>query len=188
MIAMRALAKKLRVIKFHRNLKRNNVTIGTNFVIGPNSWIWAPRKLSIGNNVAVGSNCRIEVDGVVGDHVLIANSSAIVGKRDHDFELVGVSVRQAPWLKTNPERYSLETKIGSDVWIGFGAIIVSGVSVGSSSVIAAGSVVTKDVPPNSVVAGSPAKVIRPRYSQDELQRHWKELRNQGIRIWELGDR
>ncbi|MEP4260738.1 MAG: DapH/DapD/GlmU-related protein, partial [Rhizobiaceae bacterium] len=50
--------------------------------------------------------------------------------------------------------------IGSDVWVGGGAIICPGVAIGDRSVIAAGSVVTRDVPPDTVVAGNPARVIR----------------------------
>ena len=166
-------------------LQKNGVTVGKDFVIGLNSVVWAPRKLVLGNNVAIGSNCRIEVDGYVGDHVLIANSAGIVGKSDHDFQIVGTSVRTSPWLKSNPETYSLSTKIGSDVWIGYGAIILSGIRIGSSSVIAAGSVVTHDVPPNSIFAGVPARRLRDRYHPSELARHWELLARSGVRIPEV---
>lgn len=57
--------------------------------------------------------------------------------------------------------------IGHDVWIGANSIIVSGVTVGTGAVIAAGSVVTKDVPPYSIVAGNPARVLRFRF-EDEV--------------------
>jgi len=57
------------------------------------------------------------------------------------------------------------TKIGNDVWIGHGAFLLPGITVGHGAVIAAKSVVTKDVPPYSIVAGSPAKVIRDRFSE-----------------------
>ncbi len=50
--------------------------------------------------------------------------------------------------------------IGDDIWIGANAVILPGVTIGSHSVVAAGSVVTKDVPPHSLVAGVPAKIIR----------------------------
>jgi len=60
------------------------------------------------------------------------------------------------------------TSIGNDVWIGHGAFILPGVTVGDGAVIAAMSVVTKDVPPYSIVAGSPAKVIRYRFEQEQI--------------------
>lgn len=52
--------------------------------------------------------------------------------------------------------------VGDDVWIGYGAQVMSGVSIGSGSIVAAGAVVTKNVPPLSIVAGVPAKVIKKR--------------------------
>lgn len=60
--------------------------------------------------------------------------------------------------------------IGDDVWIGFNATILSGVNVGKGAVIAAGSVVTKDIPAYAIVGGVPAKVIRYRFERDVIER------------------
>lgn len=59
--------------------------------------------------------------------------------------------------------------IGNDVWVGYGVTILNGVNVGDGAIIAAGSVVTKDVPPYSIVGGNPAKVIRLRFSENEIE-------------------
>jgi acetyltransferase-like isoleucine patch superfamily enzyme len=56
--------------------------------------------------------------------------------------------------------------IGNDVWIGFGAIILSGVKIGNGAMIGAGAVISKDVPPFAVVVGNPCKVIRYRFTQN----------------------
>jgi phosphonate metabolism protein (transferase hexapeptide repeat family) len=61
-------------------------------------------------------------------------------------------------------RRSRPVTIGHDVWIGHGAIILAGRSLGTGAVIAAGAIVTKDVPPYSIVAGVPAKVVKPRFA------------------------
>lgn len=61
------------------------------------------------------------------------------------------------------------TKIGNDVWIGENVIILGGVNVGDGAIIAAGAVVSKDVPPYSIVGGIPAKVIKYRFKYDEIQ-------------------
>lgn len=71
--------------------------------------------------------------------------------------------------------------IGNDVWIGHGAIILPGVAIGDGAVVGAGAVVTKDVPPYAIVGGSPARLIRYRFSQDVIS---KLL---AIRWWEWDD-
>ena len=61
------------------------------------------------------------------------------------------------------------TKIGNDVWIGCGAIILSGVEVGDGAIIGAGAVVTKDIEPYTIVAGVPAKPIRKRFGEEIIE-------------------
>lgn len=161
---------------------RQNVHVGAAFHVGPRSTIWAPRSLTIGDHVYVGKNVTIEVDGTIGDEVLIANGVGIIGRRDHDITQEGSGVRSSDWVGDLPEALSMPIHIGSDVWLGYGAIVLSGVRIGDSSVIAAGSVVSRDIPPNSVALGNPARVVRARFDADALVRHWSELRAKGIRI------
>jgi acetyltransferase-like isoleucine patch superfamily enzyme len=103
------------------------------------------------------------VDGSIGDGVLIADAVGIIGRTDHDHRQMGTMVRRSTWVGDDPERLSTPVDIGWDVWIGYGAIVLGGVTVGPMSVVAAGSVVTRDVPPNSIVAGNPAKVVGTRF-------------------------
>ena len=63
-----------------------------------------------------------------------------------------------------------DTRIGNDVWIGYRAMIMPGVTIGDGAVIATRAVVTKDVPPYAVVGGNPARVIRFRFSEEEIDR------------------
>ncbi len=68
----------------------------------------------------------------------------------------------------NPkEKYAVT--IGNDVWIGYGATLIAGIEIGDGAVIAAGAVVTKDVEPYSIVGGVPAKVIRKRFSDEQIE-------------------
>lgn len=71
------------------------------------------------------------------------------------------------------------TTIGHDVWIGHGAFILPGVSIGNGAAVAAKSVVTKNVPPYAVVAGSPAKVVRYRFAEEQIETL------QGTKWWEF---
>lgn len=73
------------------------------------------------------------------------------------------------------------TNIGNDVWIGAKSIVMDGVTIGDGAIVAAGSVVTKDVPPFAVVGGAPAKIIKYRFSQDVIDRLEK------IQWWNLPD-
>ena len=59
-------------------------------------------------------------------------------------------------------------KIGNDVWIGYGALIMEGLTIGDGAVIAAGAVVTKNVPPYAIVGGVPAKIIKYRFEQNDI--------------------
>jgi acetyltransferase-like isoleucine patch superfamily enzyme len=157
---------------------RRNVTVGRDVHIGVGTVIEAPRSLSIGNDVYIGKYCTIECDGSIGDGVLIGNQVGLVGRHDHDFREVGVSVRRSPWIGDDdyhgPGR-DLRLVIEPDVWIGYGAVVLTGVVVGRGTIIAAGSVVTRDVDPYSIVAGDPARPIGRRFEDDEIARHEARL-------------
>jgi acetyltransferase-like isoleucine patch superfamily enzyme len=70
--------------------------------------------------------------------------------------------------RSGPPVVAKLTSIGNDVWIGHGAFVLPGVTIGDGAVIAAMAVVTKDVPPYAVVAGSPARVVRMRFPEDQV--------------------
>ncbi|MFA7429334.1 MAG: DapH/DapD/GlmU-related protein, partial [Rhodospirillaceae bacterium] len=135
--------------------------------------------LSVGDDVYIGKFCTIEVDGRIGNQVLIANGVGLVGRHDHDFTTVGVPVRSAPWVGDaafkathGPEILVVE----DDVWLGYGCIVLSGVTVGRGAIVSAGAVVTHDVAPYAIVAGVPARAVGERFSPDERLRHETILR------------
>ncbi|MDV6233169.1 acyltransferase [Rhodococcus cercidiphylli] len=159
---------------------RSNVVHGARLHVGPGSVLWAPRLLSVGNDVYVGKNVTLQFDGTIGDGALFANGCGVVGRHDHDYTQVGTAIRNAAWVGDAPD-LSEETHIGSDVWIGFNAVVQSGIRIGNSCLVGAGSVVTKDLPDNSIAAGVPARVLKARFSQEDFERHWELLRNSGTR-------
>jgi acetyltransferase-like isoleucine patch superfamily enzyme len=117
--------------------------------------------LSFGDNVYIGKNVTIEVEGEIGSGVLIANNVGIVGKRDHNVFNNNTPAFFAEGVREN-RSLSYKTVVEDGCWIGFGAVVMSGVRVGKNSIVAAGSVVTRDVLPDSVVGGNPARVISNR--------------------------
>jgi acetyltransferase-like isoleucine patch superfamily enzyme len=153
---------------------RSNVDLGSDVHLGLGSVLWAPRRLVIGSDVYIGKGCTIEVDGSIGDHVLIANRVGIVGRRDHDISQNKV-ITQADWVGDHPDRLSTPVEIASDVWIGYGAIVLGGVRIGPGAVIAAGSVVISDVPAYAIAAGNPARVVAERFDHDQ-----KSLREEAV--------
>lgn len=152
------------------------VRIGRDVHIGRGSSIWAPTELAIEDGVYIGKNCTVEVDGRIGRGALIANAVGIVGRRDHDMRAVGVPVRYTPWVGDSPEpSHSDRVLVGEDVWIGYGAIILGGVSVGRGAIVGAGAVVTHDVPAYAIVVGSPATRIGSRFDGMSVAEHEEAL-------------
>lgn len=148
---------------------------GSNLHIGRGTRLWAPRAIKIGSHVYIGKQVHIEANCEIGDYCLIANRVAIIGRNDHDFTAVGFPMRYAPWIgsKRFPSQHiNAKAVVESDVWLGYGAVVMTGVTIGRGSVVAAGSVVTKDIPPYSIAAGVPAKVVAMRFADEQtIARH-----------------
>jgi len=153
--------------RIHLSGKSKFLIYGTDLHIGKGTRLWAPKLLRIGNGVYIGKQVHIEANCEIGDYCLLANRVAIVGRYDHDVSAIGYPVRYAPWVGSRlfPNRHSDDKAvIESDVWLGYGVIALTGVTVGRGAVVAAGSVVTKDIPPYSIAAGVPARVIGQRFT------------------------
>lgn len=112
----------------------------------------------------VGMNCIIYPGVKIGRYTMIAQNVQIIGA-DHNFHFPGVPMTFSGRPKLT------NTLIGRDVWIGANSIVMVGVTIGDGSIIAAGSIVTKNIPPYSIVGGVPAKFIRKRFSaiEDEIK-------------------
>lgn len=137
--------------------------------------LFDPRLVSVGNytygalNVsAAGKQGRL----VIGSFCSIAPNVWFVFNNEHHINCL--STYPFKVMALGDKRPEAETKggivVGDDVWIGFGATILDGVKLGQGSVIAAGAVVTKDVPPYAVVGGVPARVLKYRFDQEYIER------------------
>jgi acetyltransferase-like isoleucine patch superfamily enzyme len=153
---------------------RRNVRVGHDVHVGIGTIIEAPRELVIEPDVYIGKYCTIECDGRIGSGTLIANQVGLIGRSDHDYRAIGRTMRHAPWVgepgHAGPgasERLFIE----GDCWIGFGAVVLSGLTLGRGAIVAAGAVVTRDVPRYAIVAGVPARQVGSRFSPEEITRH-----------------
>lgn len=112
-----------------------------------------------------------------------------IGLPYHNLKLMSTSpiftdkhnATRGSWVQDTGNVHFRHTNIGNDVWIGFHALVIDGVTIGDGAVVGAGAVVTKDVPPYAVVGGVPARIIKYRYPQEIIDELVK------LRWWEKED-
>ncbi|MFJ4092027.1 CatB-related O-acetyltransferase [Kitasatospora sp. NPDC089913] len=121
---------------------------------------YGPERLVIGRYCALGTGVRFIMNGA---------NHRTDGPSTFPFPIMGGSWADSFDLLTDlPNRG--DTVVGSDVWFGNGVTVMPGIRIGHGAIVATGSVVTADVPDYAVVGGNPARVIRSRYSEDEIAR------------------
>jgi virginiamycin A acetyltransferase len=162
----------------------------------PRSGIASPELLE--HPVAIGPRAEIHIGSSIGAFSFVNSDTIIyrnvsvgrfvsfarnceIGVANHPTSMLSThSFQYSNWMFPKVEAYKFprkakflaheKTTIGHDVWIGAQSIIIAGVTVGHGAIVAANSVVTKDVPPYAIVGGSPAKIIRYRFSEDIISR------------------
>ena len=134
--------------------------------MGPWSWGGTPTA-----GPEFGEYCGSERKVVIGSFCSISPEVEIITGGIHPTDWVSTFPFRIAWRMPGAFADGMpssrgDTVIGSDVWIGTGAMILSGVTIGHGSVVAARSLVARDVPPYAIVAGAPARVVRSRFSPD----------------------
>jgi acetyltransferase-like isoleucine patch superfamily enzyme len=131
------------------------------------------KNIHIARNVFIGPQAFISADGVridIGDDTVIGPGLYLIAG-DHEFQVPGVPFRGGPRGLNEP------IAIGRNVWIGARCTVLKGVTIGDAAVIAAGSIVTRDVDAFAVVAGAPARFRRWRFEDDDRRIHEEFLRH-----------
>lgn len=140
--AIRAFCGKLMLKKCGKNV---NIEHGAIF----------SANTSLGDYSGIGINARIHGDCTIGDYVMMGPDVVII-TRNHAFDRTDIPMMHQGFEEERP------VVIGNDVWIGERVTILPGVHVGEGAILAAGSIITKDVPDYAIVAGVPAKIIKTR--------------------------
>jgi acetyltransferase-like isoleucine patch superfamily enzyme len=138
-------------------LQEGRLEVGAGTLFEPHVWLTAPgsARIRIGSGSFLNLGVMVAAFELVeiGDHCMFANG-CFVSDANHRFSDLEVPVTWQGFTSRGP------TRIGDNVWCGLNVVIGSGVTVGERCVIGANSVVTSDIPPFSVAAGAPAKVLR----------------------------
>ncbi|WP_305784282.1 sugar O-acetyltransferase [Symbioplanes lichenis] len=135
--------------------------------VGERVWIEPPLRVAYGNNLFLGDDVYVNFGLTVVDDVEVRVGDRVMFAPNVTITATGHPVH--PALRSDGTQFSAPVVIEDDVWIGAGAILLPGVTVGRGSVVGAGAVVTGNVPPDVVVAGVPARVVRPITDAD---REW----------------
>ena len=130
------------------------------YIIPPVHANWGLKNVHVGKNVVFNFGCRFvdDADITIGDNTMLG-PGVCISTAEHPL---------SPELRRNGLQYNKPVHIEDNVWIGAGAVILAGVTIGRNAVIGAGSVVTKDIPADSLALGIPAKVIRSITEEDDL--------------------
>jgi acetyltransferase-like isoleucine patch superfamily enzyme len=167
-----------------------------NKIIRPNNnnqpLIYILANSTIGEFCSVGKDCYV-FNTHIGDFTYLSQRVTIMNCTIGKFCSIAQGVNaclgthpSSKFVSTHPAFFSLskqngmtfsdknyfeemgKTKIGNDVWIGVNAIIMDNITIGNGAIIGAGAVVTKDIPPYAIAAGTPAKIVRYRFTEDEI--------------------
>jgi acetyltransferase-like isoleucine patch superfamily enzyme len=121
------------------------------------------RLVKIGAGTGIGHRLLVHSNVVIGRDVLIANEVAFLNKHEHVTDVPSVLVA------AGEGDVSGVTTVGDDVWIGYRVTLLGPLAIGDGAIIAAGSVVLEDVPPMTIVAGVPGRVVRRRFDSPEAE-------------------
>lgn len=155
--------KKISWILRFRNYRKGNVLIAKRSNISANTTIFNGTRIN--GKIVIKGDAPVKIGSycAIGDGVRIISSSHATNYMNLQYALqmkIGANRQIA-------ERQGVE--VGHNVWVGDASIILPGVNIGNGAVIAAGAVVTKDVPSYAIVGGNPAKIIRYRFSEKSRQ-------------------
>jgi len=166
-ILIKKIYKKLLMYALRGQFKKH----GKNFVFDPFG-VYSYKNIEVGDDVFIGVNPTLlasESGIFFGNKIMLGPNVTMIGG-DHNHTQIGKYMYD---VKEKLPENDLPIIVKDDVWIGAGAIILKGVTINEGAIVAAGSLVINDVPSYSIVGGVPAKVLKNRFTKDELIEHKK---------------
>lgn len=176
MLDFRLLVKRLYNKIYTPGYRKQFGSCGSNVYFSPYDCELTYRNMYIGNHVYIGPKADMVATRsniIIGDHVVFGPNVSIRGG-DHRTDLIGKYVDEVGDDLKLPEN-DADVVFEGDNWIGMNVTILKGVTIGRGAIIAAGAVVNKSIPAYSIAGGVPARVIKMRYTPEEIERHEKLL-------------
>ena len=155
---------------------------GNNVFFSPMNSTFYYENLYIGNNVSIGYHADFVASRskiIIKDHVVFGPHVSIRGG-DHKTDIVGRYVDTVSDNEKSPEN-DQDVIFEGDNWIGMNVTILKGVTIGRGCIVAAGAVVSKSTPPYSIIGGVPAKVLKMRFCESQIEEHERILYGKSIR-------
>lgn len=154
---------------------------GNNVKFDPIFSRFSYRTISLGSNVFISSGAVFSADRsriIIGSYVMFG-PNVVVSGGDHD---ITQTDKPMFMVKDKAAACDADVVIEDDVWVGANSIILKGVTIGMGSIVAAGSIVTKNVDPFCIYAGAPARKIKERFTKVELSEYKKHLKSFGVDV------
>lgn len=164
-ILIKKLVKRILMYSIRPLFKQH----GVNFIFDPFDQ-FSYKTISVGDDVFIGSGANFAASETfvsIGSKVMFGPNVTIMGG-NHNTSVIGAYMYD---VKVKLPENDQPVIIEDDVWVGTGVIILKGVTIGKGSIIAAGSVVTKSCKPYSILGGIPARLLKSRFTEEEINRH-----------------
>lgn len=161
-----------KVLRYRAIMQRSQfASCGENVRVGVNC-DFIPSHIHIGNNVSIGSHASFlaSISHIYIDDYVIFGPHVTIRGGDHRIDVIGKHIAEIGEDEKLSEN-DADVHIEGGSWIGCNVTILKGCTIGRGAVVAAGSVVTKNIPPYSIAAGIPARVIKYRFSPAEIELH-----------------
>lgn len=158
-------------------------SVGNNVVFDPVKSSFSYKSITLGANVFIGPGAIFSADRSIisiGSFVMFGPNVTISGG-DHEISSLAMPMYL---VKDKSDACDADVIVHDDVWIGANSVILKSVIIGTGSIIAAGSVVTKDVEPFSIYAGVPAKKIKERFSVEDREKYINNMKAYGLLVVE----
>lgn len=167
------LKNRIIVLNYKNNMKK----CGCDVTINKGTLFTGTRRMNFGSHIYVGPNCTFystSADLTINDYVTFG-PGVVIMTGNHRTDEIGEYIYN---VKTKKPENDQPVTIESDVWVGANAVILKGVTVSKGCVIGAGSVVTKDTVPYGIYGGIPARLLKMRFTEEQIIEHQEKLKEE----------